>query len=205
MEALLSTLLFYLFSLAAVIAGVMVVSLKNPVHSVLSLIVAFFAVAWLFIMLGAEFISMLLIIVYAGAVAVLFLFVIMMMDINFAELRQGFTKFLPVGIIVALLFFLELFVMLRLSNFAVRAIPLANAPAPDTAGSNTMVLGKILYTDYFLAFQVAGLVLLVAMIGAIVLTLRHKEGVRRQRISGQVSRSIRDSIKVVKVESGRGI
>jgi len=201
----LTPILFYAFSLTAIIAGVMVISLKNPVHSVLSLIVAFFAAAWLFIMLGAEFISMLLIIVYAGAVAVLFLFVIMMMDINFAALRQGFTRHLPIGVLVATLFFLELFVMLRLSNFAVKAIPLSNAPAPGTAGSNTMELGKILYTDYFLAFQVAGLVLLVAMIGAIVLTLRHKDGVRRQRIYGQVSRSVKDSVMVVKVESGRGI
>jgi len=200
----LAAILFYLFSITAVIAGTMVISLKNPVHSVLSLIVAFFSVAWLFIMLGAEFISMLLIIVYAGAVAVLFLFVIMMMDINFAELRQGFAKYLPVGVIVAGLFFLELFVMLKLSNIKGGMLPLSCAP-PSTATSNTMELGKILYTDYFYAFEIAGLVLLVAMIGAIVLTLRHKEGVRRQNIGRQVSRTVEDSITIVKVESGKGI
>ncbi len=194
----LSTLLFYLFALIAVIAGVMVISLKNPVHSVLSLIVAFFAAAWLFIMLGAEFIAMLLIIVYAGAVAVLFLFVIMMMDINFAELRQGFTRYLPAGIAVAGLFFVQLFVMLKLSGFPAKAMQCL-------PGNNTLELGKILYTDYFYAFEAAGLILLVAMIGAIVLTLRHKTGTRRQKIGSQVARRIGDSIEVVKVESGKGI
>ncbi len=202
---LLQTLLFYAFSAVTVIAALMVISLKNPVHSVLSLILAFFSSAWLFIMLGAEFVAMILIIVYVGAVAVLFLFVVMMMDINFAELKQGFLKYLPAGFLVGVILFIEIAaIMIFSTNNDSTKFFTPEVKAKITI-SNTEALGNILYTDYFLVFQMAGLILLVAMIGAIVLTLRHRPGVKRQKAWRQVSRNPKDSIQLVKVETGKGI
>lgn len=198
-------LVFYLFAFLTVVSAVMVISAKNPVHSILFLIFAFFNAAGLFVLLGAEFIAMILVIVYVGAVAVLFLFVIMMLDINFAELKAGFLRYLPVGGLVAVVMFAELFVIINLS---ISSQPFAAEPAPIVGGAkatNTHAIGQVLYTGYFYPFQLAGLILLVAMIGAIVLTLRHREGVRRQKISEQVYRKVSDSIEIKKVEVGKGV
>jgi NADH-quinone oxidoreductase subunit J len=178
----------------------MVISAKNPVHAVLFLILAFFNAAGLFIMLGAEFLAMILVVVYVGAVMVLFLFVVMMLDVDFAELRAGFIKYLPVGATVGLLLLVELIFVL--SAWVVSPASLPQAPIPQSM-SNTAALGEILYTKYVYLFEAAGLILLVAMIGAIVLTLHHKEGVRRQSIAAQVRR--RSSVELVKVQSGSGL
>src|SRR5712692_1958366 len=191
---ILQTIMFYLFALVAVAAGVMVVSAKNPVHSVLFLILAFFNSAGLFVLLGAEFLAMILVIVYVGAVAVLFLFVVMMLDIDFAELRSGFMRYLPIGALVGFILLAELMLILGSWVIAPGLAGLQAAPLPPTAAavSNTRALGDLLYTRYIFAFQVAGLILLVAMIGAIVLTLRTRVGVRRQRIPEQLARSRRE-------------
>lgn len=184
----------------------MVISSRNPVHSVLWLILAFFNSAALFLMLGAEFLAMILIVVYVGAVAVLFLFVVMMLDVDFAELRQGFLQYLPIGAIIGIILFIEL--VMVLASYAIAPGLTANpvVPIPDPSQvSNTEALGLLIYTKYVYFFQAAGMVLLVAMIGAIVLTLRHKEGVKRQNIADQVARRPETSIEVRKVESGKGI
>ena len=198
---------FYLFAVFSVIAGVMVIVAKNPVHAVLFLILAFFNAAGLFILLGAEFLAMILIIVYVGAVAVLFLFVVMMLDVDFAELKAGFIKNAPVGLLVGGIVLVELILLFVARGFSLGVAhqPAASMPAADSGVSNTEALGHILYTKYIYFFEVAGLILLVAMIGAIVLTLQHKVGVRRQSIAEQVARSPKDSVEVVKVPSGGAI
>jgi NADH-quinone oxidoreductase subunit J len=199
-----ATFAFYLFAAAAVAAGVMVIASRNPVHSVLFLIAAFFNAAGLFVLLGAEFLAMILVIVYVGAVAVLFLFVVMMLDINFVALREGFMKYLPVGAAIGLALLAELVLVVGAWRFAPRAKAVLDAPVPplDKLG-NAQALGRILYTDNLYLFQAAGLVLLVAMIGAIVLTLREREGVRRQRAGAQVGRRREDVIEIRKLPVGR--
>ncbi|ODS00884.1 NADH:ubiquinone oxidoreductase subunit J [Methyloceanibacter methanicus] len=201
---MLTALFFYLFAIVLIGAAVMVVSAKNPVHAVLYLILAFFNAAGLFVLLGAEFLAMILVVVYVGAVMVLFLFVVMMLDVNFAELRAGVLKILPIGLVVGLLLLFEL---LFVVGAWVTAPTLVNdAPAPPPAEvSNTKALGQLLYTDYVYLFEAAGLILLVAMIGAIVLTLHHRRDVKRQNIADQVARSPETAVEVVQVETGRGL
>ena len=203
---MIQALAFYMFALFTVAAAVMVISAKNPVHSVLFLILAFFNSAGLFVLLGAEFLAMILVVVYVGAVAVLFIFVVMMLDINFVELRQGFLQYLPLGGIIGLVLVLELIVIV-----AGHAVPgeaakggLHAIPAADVT-TNTRALGELLYTHYIYLFQAAGMILLVAMIGAIVLTHRTRKGVRKQKIADQVARSPSNTIEVVQVETGKGI
>ena len=203
---IISTIAFYIFAAVTVAAGVMVISARNPVHSVLFLILAFFNAAGLFVLMGAEFIAMILVIVYVGAVAVLFLFVVMMLDINFVELRQGFLQYLPIGALVGLVLLAELILVFGSWAIAPDSAERIAAPAPPVADvTNTHAIGRVLYTDYVYLFQAAGLVLLVAMIGAIVLTLRSREGVRRQNISVQVSRRREESVEVRHVEPGSGV
>jgi NADH-quinone oxidoreductase subunit J len=197
---------FWLFSFVLVASAVMVVSARNPVHSVLFLILAFFNAAALFLLLGAEFLALILVIVYVGAVAVLFLFVVMMLDINFAELRHGFMTYLPIGALIGLMLFLELFLAFAAWSVAPDVAKSIAAPAPGVAGiTNTEALGLLLYTRYVYAFQVAGMVLLVAMVGAIVLTLRAREGVRRQKIATQIARRREATLAIVKVRPREGI
>jgi NADH-quinone oxidoreductase subunit J len=201
-----STFFFYLFSAVMIASAVMVIGARNPVHSVLFLILAFVNAAGLFLLLGAEFLAMILVVVYVGAVAVLFLFVVMMLDVDFVELRQGFLNYLPVGALVGLVVLGELLLVLGSWAFAPEAAMDAAAPIPALASrSNTQAIGELLYTRYVFFFQAAGMVLLVAMVGAIVLTLRHKVGVKRQSIAAQVARSPATSIEVRKVETGKGI
>jgi NADH-quinone oxidoreductase subunit J len=203
----LTAVFFYLFATLAVAAGAMVIVARNPVHAVLYLILAFFNAAGLFILLGAEFLAMLLVIVYVGAVAVLFLFVVMMLDVDFAELKAGFIKNAPVGLIVGGVVLAELVALFASSSLGLGLAGAVGAPRP-TAGagiSNTLALGQLVYTKYIYFFQAAGLVLLVAMVGAIVLTLRHKEGVKRQSIAAQVARGPKTSIEIVKVPAGNAI
>jgi NADH-quinone oxidoreductase subunit J len=197
---------FYLFAVLSVIAGVMVIVAKNPVHAVLYLILAFFNAAGLFILLGAEFLAMILIIVYVGAVAVLFLFVVMMLDVDFAELKAGFIKNAPVGLIVGAIVLVELILLFFGRGFGLGTAHAPGAVAAQAADiTNTQALGLVLYTRYVYFFEVAGLILLVAMIGAIVLTLQHKPGVRRQSIAAQVARSPKTGVEIVKVASGESI
>ena len=194
---------FYLFAVLAVVAAVMVIVAKNPVHAVLYLILAFFNAAWLFVLLGAEFLAMILIIVYVGAVAVLFLFVVMMLDVDFAELKAGFIKNAPVGLLVGGIVLAELVLLFIGRGFGIGA---AHAPGAAAAGvSNTQALGLVLYTRYVYYFEVAGLILLVAMIGAIVLTLSHKPGVRRQSIAAQVARTPATGVEIVSVPVGGAV
>ena len=203
---IIQTLAFYLFAFVAIAAGVMVIGSRNPVHSVLFLILAFFNAAALFVLMGAEFLAMILVVVYVGAVAVLFLFVVMMLDINFVELRQGFLQYLPIGALVGIVLLAELILVFGSWAAAPEAATLVKAPAPAADQvSNIHALGRLLYTRYVYLFQAAGMILLVAMMGAIVLTLRHREGVRKQKISQQVGRRREESIEVVKVPSGGGI
>ncbi|QQS12790.1 MAG: NADH-quinone oxidoreductase subunit J [Rhodospirillales bacterium] len=201
--ALLQTLAFYLFAAVTVTSAFMVIAARNPVHSVLYLILAFFNSAALFLLLGAEFIAMILVIVYVGAVAVLFLFVVMMLDINVAELRQGFLKYLPIGGAVGLALFAELVLAMGAWSVSPGAAEALRARTPK--GGNTEALGKLVYTDYAFLFQASGMVLLVAMIGAIVLTLRSRPGVRRQKIADQIARRREDVVSVVKVPTGGGV
>lgn len=197
---------FYMFAVVAVASGVLVISARNPVHSVLFLILAFFNAAGLFVLMGAEFLAMILVVVYVGAVAVLFMFVVMMLDINFVEMRQGFLQYLPVGALIGLILFVELALAVGGWAFAPEAAGLAAAPAPaPDQVSNTHAIGQIMYTKYIYLFQAAGMVLLVAMIGAIVLTHRRRPGVRKQRIHDQVMRDPKESVKLRDVEIGKGI
>ncbi len=199
-------LAFYLFAAIAVASGVMVISARNPVHSVLFLILAFFNAAALFVLMGAEFLAMILVIVYVGAVAVLFLFVVMMLDINFVELRQGFLQYLPVGSTIGLILLIELILVVGAWVALPEAGSVIAAPAPPAAEiTNTDALGRLIYTDYVYLFQAAGMILLVAMVSAIVLTLRVRQDVRRQRISHQVHRRREDAVEVREVEPRRGI
>ena len=193
---MIEVLFFYLFAAVMLASGLMVVVSRNPVYSVLFLILAFFNAAGLFVLIGAEFLAMLLVVVYVGAVAVLFLFVVMMLDINFAEMRSGFQKYLPLGLIVGGILVFELVAAMYGDAFSGATLPeLSNI-------SNTRALGNVLYTKYMYLFQVAGLILLVAMIGAISLTMRKRHGVRRQSIAQQNLRSRADSVEVVSVPTG---
>jgi len=203
---IIQALAFYVFAFVAIVAGVMVISSRNPVHSVLFLILAFFNAAALFVLLGAEFLAMILVVVYVGAVAVLFLFVVMMLDINFTELRRGFLQYLPIGALIGIVLLAELVFVFGGWIVSPEAAAISAAPTPAIAEiTNTHALGRLVYTQYIYLFQAAGLILLVAMMGAIVLTLRHREGVRRQKIADQLARHREDSIEVVKVPSGSGI
>jgi NADH-quinone oxidoreductase subunit J len=203
---IIQAIFFYLFAAVCVASAVMVIASRNPVHSVLFLILAFVNAAGLFVLMGAEFLAMILIVVYVGAVAVLFLFVVMMLDVDFAELRQGFLAYLPIGALIGVLLLAELITVVfawaiepGVANFITAPIP----PVSDV--SNTEALGLVLYTRYVYFFQAAGVILLVAMIGAIVLTLQHKPNVRRQNIADQVARRRETAIEVVKVKSGQGL
>ena len=199
-------LVFYIFSFVVIASGVMVVASRNPVHSVLFLILAFFNSAGLFVLLGAEFLAMILVVVYVGAVAVLFLFVVMMLDINFARMREGFLQYLPIGALVGLILLVELALVLGAWVISPEASAEAQLPIPPADQiHNTEAIGNVLYTRYVYLFQAAGLILLVAMIGAIVLTLRQREGVRRQSISKQVSLRAKDAIELKKVSSRSGV
>ena len=199
-----SAVFFYLFAGILVASAFMVIAVKNPVHAVLFLILAFFNAAGLFVLLGAEFLAMILVVVYVGAVMVLFLFVVMMLDVDFAELRAGFLKYLPVGATVGILLLVEL--ILILGAWVTAPEIAAQAPTPPLAEiSNTQALGQILYTKYVYLFEAAGLILLVAMIGAIVLTLHHQRDVKRQSVPRQVGRTREMSVEVVEVETGRGL
>ena len=194
---------FYLFSAVMLASAFMVIAARNPVHSVLFLILAFFNAAGLFVLLGAEFLAMILVVVYVGAVAVLFLFVVMMLDIDFAELKRGAQQYVLVGAGVGIVLLLELIGSASLWKFSTGSTQALAQPTP-VGVSNTEALGRILYTDYIYYFQIAGLVLLVAMIGAIVLTLRHRPGVRRQNIGMQNARVAGKSMTVVDVKPGQG-
>ena len=203
---IIQTFAFYLFSIITVVAAVMVISARNPVHSVLFLILAFFNSAGLFVLLGAEFLAMVMVVVYVGAVAVLFMFVVMMLDVNIAELRQGFLQYLPLGGIVGLVLLMELAVVAGGFVFSPEVSERFAAPIPVPSDiANTEALGNIIYTKYVYFFQAAGIILLVAMIGAIVLTHRSREGTRKQRISEQVNRRPEDTIEIKKVSTGSGI
>jgi len=199
-------LAFYLFAFVAVASAVMVISARNPVHSVLFLILAFFNAAGLFVLMGAEFLAMILVVVYVGAVAVLFLFVVMMLDINFVQLRQGFLQYLPIGGLIGLILFVELILVAGAWVAAPELAASAGVPLPPVEQTpNTAALGNVLYTRYVYLFQAAGLILLVAMVGAIVLTLRQREGVRKQSIARQVSRRREEAIELKDVPSGSGV
>jgi NADH-quinone oxidoreductase subunit J len=201
----LQALAFWLLSIVMIVSALAVVSARNPVHSVLFLIAAFFSAAGLFVLLGAEFLAMLLIIVYVGAVAVLFLFVVMMLDVDFDALKQGFTRYLPIGGFVAGVLAIEMIVV-AVSVAQNGAASRNAAPAVAKLGvTNAEVIGRVMYTDYVYYFQAAGMVLLVAMIGAIVLTLKHKPGVRRQVIADQVARTTATGMRVVDIKPGEGI
>lgn len=201
---ILKALFFYLFAAMTVGSAFMVISARNPVHSVLFLILAFFNAAGLFVLMGAEFLAMLLVIVYVGAVAVLFLFVVMMLDVDFSELREGFLQYLPVGTVIGLVLLIEL--LMVFGGWAIDPAIVGKGATPLVAGTdNVAAIGAVLYTKYVYYFQGAGLVLLVAMIGAIVLTLRHKPFVKRQDVSEQVARGPATSIEIVKVETGKGM
>jgi NADH-quinone oxidoreductase subunit J len=203
---MIASLAFYLFASIVLFSAVMVITARNPVHSVLFLILSFFNAAGLFVLLGAEFIAMILVIVYVGAVAVLFLFVVMMLDISFSDLRKGAMQYVPVGLLVGGVLLAELITVFASWTFAKTAPENAMSPTPDVSEiTNTEALGRILYTDYVYAFQIAGLILLVAMIGAIVLTHRKRPGVRKQKIADQVNRTRAEAMEIQKVTPGTGI
>ena len=196
---------FYLLATVMIVCALAVVMARNPVHSVLFLIAAFFSAAGLFVLLGAEFLAMLLVIVYVGAVAVLFLFVVMMLDVDFAALKEGFARYLPLGGLVAGVAAIEM-VVVAVAIGQHGAAARNAAPMASLAGvSNAETIGRVLYTNYVYYFQAAGLVLLVAMIGAIVLTLKHKPGVRRQSIADQVARTPASGVRVVQIKPGEGL
>jgi NADH-quinone oxidoreductase subunit J len=201
---ILPALFFYLFAGVCVAAAFMVIASKNPVHSVLYLILAFVNASGLFVLLGAEFLAMILIVVYVGAVAVLFLFVVMMLDVDFAVLREGFLQYLPIGALVGAVFVAELLMVVGGWVIAPNLLKSIPAPTPTTV-TNTEALGHVLYTQYVYYFQAAGLILLVAMIGAIVLTLRHKPNVRRQNIAEQIARTKESAIEIRQVRPGQGV
>jgi NADH-quinone oxidoreductase subunit J len=201
---ILPALFFYLFAGVCVASAVMVIASRNPVHSVLFLILAFVNASGLFIMMGAEFLAMLLVVVYVGAVAVLFLFVIMMLDVDFAELREGFLNYLPFGVLIGIILLAEL--LLVAAGWALNPTITKSLGSPiPTNVTNTEALGLVLYTKYIYFFQISGLILLVAMIGAIVLTLRHRPNVKRQDIPTQNARTKATAMDVVKVAPGQGL
>ena len=196
---------FYLLATVAVVSGLLVVTARNPVHSVLWLILSFFSAAGLFVLLGAEFLAMLLVVVYVGAVAVLFLFVVMMLDVDFVRLREGYARYLPLAGIVAGVLLAE---MIMVSITVVQGGAARSAIAPVVAGADASTIetiGRVLYTDYVYFFQAAGIVLLIAMIGAIVLTLRHRPGVRRQDLAAQANRERAKAVEVKSVATGQGV
>ena len=197
-------LFFYLFATVCIASALMVIASRNAVHSVLFLILAFVNAAGLFLLLGAEFLAMILVVVYVGAVAVLFLFVVKLLDVDFAQMREGFLQYLPVGALVGIVFLAEILLGGGAASIGGGSPRLIAAPIP-TDVSNTEAIGLVLYTKYIYYFQLAGAVLLVAMIGAIVLTLRHRVGVKRQNIAEQVARSPETAIEIRKVKSGQGL
>jgi NADH-quinone oxidoreductase subunit J len=201
---IISAIFFYLFAAVCVASAFMVIASKNPVHSVLFLILAFVNAAGLFVLMGAEFLAMILIVVYVGAVAVLFLFVVMMLDVDFAELRQGVLTYLPIGALVGAVLLAELLIVVGAWVIGPSVATTAPIPSPSDI-SNTQAIGLVLYTRYVFFFQAAGVILLVAMVGAIVLTLQHKPNVRRQVIADQVARNRASAIDIVKVKSGQGL
>jgi len=201
----LTLLVFYLLAAVAVAAGVLVISARNPVHSVLFLILAFFNGAGLFVLIGAEFLAMVLVVVYVGAVAVLFLFVVMMLDVNYVRLREGFLQYLPVGALIGLVLLVELVLVAGSWALAPETAALVIEQPLPLGRTNTEALGDLLYTEYFYLFQAAGLILLVAMIGAITLTLRHKVDVRRQDIGEQVHRRREQAVELRKVQPWSGV
>ncbi|MEM6463502.1 MAG: NADH-quinone oxidoreductase subunit J [Pseudomonadota bacterium] len=202
----LQALFFYLFSIIAIAAAFMVISARNPVHSVLYLILTFFNAAGLFLLTGAEFLALILVVVYVGAVAVLFLFVVMMLDIDFAELRSGVMEYAPIGALIGFILAAELILVFAANAFTVEPVASGSLPIPDLAEvPNIQALGDVLYTDYVHFFQIAGMILLVAMVGAIVLTLRQREDVKRQDVAKQVARTRETAVDVVDVKPGQGI
>jgi NADH-quinone oxidoreductase subunit J len=201
-----AAIFFYLFATVCVASAVMVIAARNPVHSVLFLILAFVNAAGLFVLMGAEFLAMILIVVYVGAVAVLFLFVVMMLDVDFAELRQGVLQYLPFGLLMGAIFLAELLFVVGAWTINGQMAQSIAAPIPPLSSvSNTQALGLVLYTKYVYFFEVAGLILLVSMIGAIVLTLHHRVRVRRQDIGAQVARTPATAIDIRNVQPGQGI
>ena len=203
---IITAIFFYLFAAACIASAILVVTARNPVHSVLFLIIAFVNASGLFILLGAEFLAMILMVVYVGAVAVLFLFVVMMLDVDFAELRQGFLNYLPVGFLVGAILLAELLFIVGAWVIGAGVPEAITAPIPVASDiSNTQALGLVLYTRYVYFFEAAGVILLVAMIGAIVMTLHHRPDVKRQNVGAQVARRRANAIDVVKVKSGEGL
>jgi NADH-quinone oxidoreductase subunit J len=197
---------FYLFAITVVTSGLFVVVAKNPVHSVLWLILAFLSSAGLFVLLGAEFVAMLMIIVYVGAVAVLFLFVVMMLDVDFAELRGELAKFVPLALLIGVILLMQLALVFGVWESAENADALRDAVTPPLEETqNTAALGQLIYTKYIYLFQAAGLILLVAMIGAIVLTLRHREDIKRQNIVSQILRDPAEQMELKNVKPGQGL
>ncbi len=201
---MLATIAFYALAVVAVLSAFAVISARNPVHSVLFLILTFFTAAGLFVLLGAEFLAMLLVIVYVGAVAVLFLFVVMMLDVDFVELKQGFLSYMPIGALVAAALLGELGLVAS-AAISANGAPIAIAPAENVGITNAEAIGQVLYTEYLLVFEMAGLVLFVAMIGAIVLTLRHRPGVRKQDITAQVGRKRSEGVELKDIRPGQGL
>lgn len=202
---MIASIAFYLMATATVVAALLVVTARNPVHSVLWLILAFFSAAGLFVLMGAEFLAMLLVVVYVGAVAVLFLFVVMMLDVDFVRLREGYARYLPLAAIVAGVLLAE---MIMITLAVVQGGVAADATVPVVATpdrTNIEAIGRVLYTDYVYFFQAAGIVLLVAMIGAITLTLRHKPGIKRQNIAAQVGRDAGKAMEVKSIPTGQGV
>jgi NADH-quinone oxidoreductase subunit J len=200
---MLAAVAWWVLAVTAVLSAFAVIAARNPVHSVLFLILTFFTSAGLFVLLGAEFLAMLLVVVYVGAVAVLFLFVVMMLDVDFVELKQGFLEYMPVGALVALALLGELGLVASAAMSA-NGAPIALG-AGASAVTNAEAIGQVLYTDYVLVFQLAGLVLLVAMIGAIVLTLRHRPGVKKQDIAAQVGRRRSEAVELKDIKPGQGL
>ena len=194
---MITSLFFYLFAAITIASGLMVITARNPVHAVLFLILAFFNAAGLFVLMGAEFLAMLLVVVYVGAVAVLFLFVVMMLDIDYANMREGFQRHLPLGLIVGGVLLVELLVI-----FAGPGTTIGVADV-DLTRSNTAQIGDVIYTEYLYLFQLAGMILLVAMIGAITLTMRHREGVKRQSIALQNARTREETVALASVENNQ--
>ncbi len=201
---MLVTFFFYVFAAVLIASATAVITCRNPVHSVLCLILAFFNAAALFLIAGAEFLAMILVIVYVGAVAVLFLFVVMMLDVNFAQAREGFQRYAPIGAVVGLVLFVELALVLGGWRFAPETGVIRLSTTPEGV-ENTRALGHLIYTDYILLFQASGLILMVAMIGAIVLTHRKKIGTRRQNIARQNARTAADTLTLVNVGRNRGV
>jgi NADH-quinone oxidoreductase subunit J len=201
---MLAAIAFYVLAVIAVVSAFAVIAARNPVHSVLFLILTFFTSAGLFVLLGAEFLAMLLVVVYVGAVAVLFLFVVMILDVDFSELKQGFQSYAPIGAQIAFALLAEL-ALVSSAATSTNGAPIALAPERPSEVTNAEAIGRVLYTDYLLVFQMAGLILFVAMVGAIVLTLRHRAGVKKQDIAAQVGRRRSEAVELKDVRPGQGL